>query len=508
MLKNLSRSQRGQAMPLVVACLLVLTMGAFAAMQFGVLTGGSLQVRNAVDAGALAIAARATDVPVPPSAAYSDVANSSGQITLTNINRVIGKAFLINLNAQSMQNSGQSGQSQGNAAQALNGANNISQNLVAALTDGEFLNTTFNQMGTSGGASGGGSGAQSGNQKGSKKGTPHFGTGFVHGGQTSNLSANNSQFPPGTNLNVNGMLPGYTQLMANGQPFYFVPFKQGEKSHLISTDEFNSGASPPANWQAPVPNAFQAQGNIGPNVGLNSVASAVTNPQVNYQLSIPHAFVDIQFPQTNVTWQVNGKQAGANTTYGTTQTTQNGIQNYKLGCKSKLNGYASLGNEYKGGTVLAAINGVPGTQAHQQALIDLTQRLAEIMPGFTLNQLTTLLSNQQLQPNTTDYILYPVYTTADNTNPQIVISPKSSVKAGWFNPGATPDGTAKSLGSETLQDSPNSSWGQVIGAWQLQTHHVTVNGQVMWTPGTGYDQNLGVIQFNRTAQVTFTGQCP
>jgi hypothetical protein len=489
-------------MPLVVACLLVLTVGAFAAMQFGVLTGGSQAVRNYVDAGALNVAARATDVQVEPTNSYSDVSTTSGKISLTNINRVLGKALLINANAADMKSNGQQGNlSQTNAQAAMAEANNISQQLVAALTDGQFLKTAFSQVGWEGG----GGSPQPG---GGKKSASHFGSSFVHAGQTSNVTAQQGQFPLNSGVRLNGPIPGYQAVNVNDQQFFLVPFKQGEKPHLISLDEFNAGVNPPHNWTAPVPNAFSAQGQLGSEPGVQSTSGAVSNPQQQYTLAIPHAFVEIQLQPTSTQWQVNGKQAGDNTTYKFTPVTQYGVQNKKVGCKSQLNGYASLGNEYASGTLLGAINGVPGKPAHQQAFQLITQRLNEIQPGFQQPQLEQLLKSQALVPNTTAYVLYPVYEHKDNTDPQIKIAAISQVNEGWFNPSATPDGAPKSLGIEMLQDAPNSSWGQVIGKWQLQSHQVTVNGQVMWTPGTGYNQCLGMLSLNRTANVNFKGECP
>jgi len=494
-------------MPVVIGCLLMLVVGAFVAMQFGILSGSSQQVRNAVDAGALNIAVRATDVPVAPPGEFGDVANSSGGITLANVNRVYGKAMLINLNAESMIKSGQAGQAQGSAQQAVAEADQVSQQLKKAITDQDFLTRSFSQVDFGGSSNPAGSNGSGSARHLKNKSAPSFTIGYVHGGQTSNISADPSQTPPGLSLHLGGPLVGYTVVKANGHSFYFLPFKHGEKPHLISTDEFNGHKSPPSDWSSPVPNALQASGQLGPDLAMQSTASAVVNPQLNYRLAIPHAFVEIKVQKTPVTWLVNGKKV-AESMYQFQPDTQYKVANYKVGCKSQLNGYANVGNEYKGGTLLAAFNGVPGTQAHKLALQNLAQRISEIQAGYTVKQVSQLLAQQQLVPDVYTYVIYPVYKNADNSDPQVKIAPIGNVQAGWFNSGATADGTAKSLGSESLEDSPNSNWGQVVGAWQLQAHHVNVNGQVMWTPGTGYNQCLGLLELSRSARVTFDGKCP
>jgi hypothetical protein len=495
-------SQKGQSMPLVVVCALVLVICGVAAMQIGVVLNGSQQVRNAVDAGALNTVTRAPDIKVAPTATLGDVADTSGQLGVTNINRAIGKTLLINLNAESMKNSGQAGQSQGNAQLANAELDSVSQKLEQSLKDEGSLTSSFNKV-----ASPPTQAQSPTDNNDTKKKVPQFAAGFVHAGQPSNVSSSPNQFPPNTSFNANGGLPGYTPLKANGQNMFFVPFKPGERPHLISTDEFNASSKAPSGWQSPILNSLQATGSPGSSNGIASVASAVINPQQAYSLSIPHAFVQITLPTTNVSWLVNGKQS-ATSTYQFTAETQFKVQSQKVGCKSTLNGYASVGNEYKGNTVLSAINGVPGTPAHMQAMKNIVQRVSEIDKSFNMTKLTTLLQQQALVPNTFNYILYPVYNTQDNSDPVIHISPSSQVAAGWFNPGATADGTEKSLGNESLQDSPNSNWGQVTGKWQLNTHHVNVFGQVLWTPGTGYNQCLGTLRLNRNAQVTFNGQCP
>lgn len=494
------RSRSGQSMPLVVVCALILIICAVAAINIGMVLSGSQQVRNAVDAGALNIAAHAVDVKLQPPLTLSDVADSTGQIGMTNINRAIGKTFLINLNAESMQKSGQAGQSQGNAQSAVSDLETLSQQLAHGIKDQTFLSAHFNSMLPNQGQSK----FTEARVAGSK--APQFATSYVHSGQTSNIIATANQLPAKISFNGQGALPGYKPLPANGQSMYFVPFKTGEKPHLISTDEFQANRQSPAGWQAPLPNAVQATGSTGSDSPVISVASAVMNPQQTYALSIPHGFVTITLPTTNVVWQVNGKQAAAST-YQLSAATQWKVQNQKVGCNSTLNGYASLGNEYKGGNLWAAINGVP-SPAHMQAVKDLAQRMAEVDQGFTTANLIQLLKQQPLVPNTFTYVVYPVFKSKDNSDPQIRVSPIDQVAAGWFNSGATADGTEQSLGKESLQDTPNSSWGQVTGKWQLTDHHVDVSGQVMWTPGTGYNQCLGALRLDRHAQVTFTGKCP
>jgi hypothetical protein len=183
------------------------------------------------------------------------------------------------------------------------------------------------------------------------------------------------------------------------------------------------------------------------------------------------------------------------------------VKDYDVQC-GLVNGYASLGNEYekqaKGGslTVLSAINALPGN--HEAAMKNLTQRIKEIDPSFSRNSLDALLKSQQLIDDEFDYLIYPKYNTADNTNPKIVISPRSNAQASWLNRNSLPDGGTAQVGSELLEDDPNSSWAQVRAkpnqtrpVWKLDDKHVKVTGKIMWTPGSGYNQCLGMVSFDR-----------
>src|ERR1700722_5511612 len=91
---NNQRTAGGASLFLVILSafgLIVLVWGVF---QVYLVLGGSREVRNSVDAGALNLSKRIFELRVPVDPNYQDVADSNGQIGMSNINRVWGKAYL------------------------------------------------------------------------------------------------------------------------------------------------------------------------------------------------------------------------------------------------------------------------------------------------------------------------------------------------------------------------------------------------------------------------------
>ena len=110
------RRNRGASILLIVMAGFLLVAMAYGMFQLAMLLGGSRQVRNTTDAAVLNIARRITDVRVGTNPAYADVADSNGQVGVSNINRVWGKAYLISANIDEMAKNGQlgNGNAQGN----------------------------------------------------------------------------------------------------------------------------------------------------------------------------------------------------------------------------------------------------------------------------------------------------------------------------------------------------------------------------------------------------------
>lgn len=507
MYKGKKRS-RGAALGLVIASTVVIVLLILALFQMGMLMGGSRQVRNAVDAGVLNLSTRIMEVRVPVSADYRDVADSTGNVGLSNINRIWGKAYLVNANQESMQTAGQStGASQAAAQTAFQSAQSMNNTLYGRLTDDMMLNSYFQQMSQQ---------RQATFLNGStidKSKIDVCSVALVDRGGESNILMSPSQLPAGitpqaVQLGNRTYLKGYTPMQANSKRFYFATFRAGQMPHLISDSYFEQNRPdirPTGSDYPVVPNAFKRYGEApaAPST-LQAVAAAVANPQRQYTLAIPHAFVSIQIDNT-AKWYVNGVKV-SESTYGFRPQNYHQVVDYQIPVNGGiLNGFASLGNEYQsGGNLMQAINALPGD--HNGPLMKLVQRLQEIDPSFSLNRLKNLLASQTVSPVNGKYFLYPVYSTPDLTDPRIQIAGGNNKPPAWIDPANPPDGLQASTGMEPKQvDSPNTCWEFIVGGRAASGKHWTeCSGNILWQPGTGYSQHLGELRFARLTEVYFT----
>jgi hypothetical protein len=477
--------------------------------------GGSQELRNAVDAAALNVAKRAIDVRVPPAAGFDDCADSTGSISLTAINRVWGKAALVNANVEAMNQDGQgSDAATGSGELAYQNAQATNDGLFNTLTCKGTLGNYFNDMAS----------RRSVKMLGANASTKasldvDWVTSLVDRGIESNISFNAKQLPGSSASEVaqvtrgNGsFIQGYEPFRINGKTFCFVPFRLNEMPHLISDHYFEANRgdrAPIAGVANAIPNAFCGYGsaNAGSSTMMGATAHAVANPQRQYALAIPHAFLSIQIINTAL-WFVNGKKV-AQTTYDIVPATQWGVKTYPLPSGDKLNGYASLGNEYGGGgggssTVWQAFVSVPGD--YTSSLNKLVQRIQEIKPDYSKAQLVNLLNGQPLIEKVGEYIIYPNYANGDATSPTIQISPVNHVSSAWLNPTLPAEGTAKVIANAgPLKDAPNYCWGMLLGGnSQNLQHSAELTGNFAWKPGTGYIQDLGAVKISHTTQINFT----
>jgi len=132
-------------------------------------------------------------------------------------------------------------------------------------------------------------------------------TSFVNKGEESNVMFSYDQLPSNFNPSKLGAIPvdggsayfpGYTEIHVLDHKFSFVPFKAGERPHLISGNAFNIDAADNEDAAKPpisVPNAFSSAGATekGDTFNQAAVAFAVANPQKTFELRKPHAFVRI-----------------------------------------------------------------------------------------------------------------------------------------------------------------------------------------------------------------------
>ena len=503
------RTTNGGMLPIVLACVAVLVLIIVGAFTLTLTMSGEQKVRSVVDSAALMLAEHAPDQRSNPPKGFEDCADTSGKIGLMNINRVIGKAMLINANAEAMKKDGQTGNSEASAAGANSTADSAAKDTGDKVTDQNTQKQTASfaagkKEDSGSGAMGAGAGAGS---------QPQFDSSFIHRGDESNIAINQTQLPDGIKLpdtatittEAGVCLRGYQEITANGQHFYFVPFRTKELPHLIPTEEFsaNKKDKKPLGWGSAIPNAYQVVSNGGVAPNMVSVAAAVANPGQRYKIAIPHAFVVIKLHPTTVEWKVNGQIAGSSPPYNFTPQQLQGVKQFPVQC-AKLDGFGNLGNEYKSQDLFSVMQAVPGD--HEKMFKNIDQRMREIDPEF--QSLTDLLKSIQVEdPNDLEFFLYPEYKEKDNTDPKIRINKKSAVTAAWINKFAIPDGAQKEIVKETLQDGLNTAWVVPKGSWKLQKASVKVSGQVLWTPSTGANQNLGEIEIVRKCTVDFLGKC-
>ena len=505
------RHQKGASLALVAVCAGLIILFLIACFQMALLMGGLQELNYTADSAALNIAKRSMEIKTNPTPLYQDCADSSGMIGLANINRVWGKAYLINANVEEMtanQELTSAATASGEGAYDL--AQGINNDLSVRLNDHPTLFSFFNQIASLRFLK------MFGNSQATSSTKNDWSTASVYRGDTSNLSFTFNQIPGPTNthcpsINVNDALymQGYTPLKANEKSFYFVAFHPVEMPHLVSETFFKQNQLDEnniADITNPLPNAFSAFGSA-PN-SISSRAFAIANPQRQYNLSIPHAFASINVINTAY-WIVQGKQVNI-TTYGYVPETQWGARQTPLDGSNNnhLDGYASLGNEFKGNTLWDAVQSVQGNSS--DAIAQLLQKIQEIKGDFTQGNLQQLLQQQTLLPNVNSYLIFPNYTSPDNTNPGMQIAPVSATAnktvPPWLNPQAANEGQTKTLLSqEPVQDQPNYDWEMVTGpGFHAGDHWTMVEGALDWQPGTGARQTLGQLTVVHNTRCYFT----
>jgi Flp pilus assembly protein TadG len=511
------RNKHGASILLVIAFAFTLVVCLYGTFQLIMLLGGSDELRNGVDAAALNVSKRAIEVKTPPTPDFADCADTSGGISLANINRVWGKTCLINANVEAMTAEGLgTGQASGNADNAYVSAQQINDQLLSQLTSKFTLGRNFNQLAGNRSVKMLGGDAQITSSFDSQ-----WPTALLNRGSQSNISFSNNQIPPGTTSKINAIvqgkntyMQGYAPFTVNNKMLCFVPFANNEMPHLISTTAFQTNRSdinPVPGAINPIPNAFSGSGksNAGASAGaspLSAVSYAIANPQRQYNLAIPYSFLLIQINNT-ANWYVNNKKVNE-TVYGLAPETQWGAKNSKLPCGGTLNGYASLGNEYKVATLWQVFTSLSGDPT--PVLLKLLQRIQEIKPDYSIGELQGLLQKQTLMAAQNKYIIYPAYQNADETNPSIQIVADNGVLPPWLQKALRAEGMMAPVVTETAQrDFPNYDWQEIIPGNKGQKctpgeHYAELSGVLSWQPGSGYTQCLGELRIQHTTDCFFS----
>ncbi|MBI1272016.1 hypothetical protein GC174_16435 [bacterium] len=499
------RSENGASIALAAAFFFVCVLLIYFGFNMSVIMGGSRQVRNAVDAAVLNVAKRQIETKVRSNNAFADVADSTGNIGISNINRVWGKALLVNANAEEIQRSGLANSStMGNAATSYQMAKQLNDSLVEELTDPVRLNMYFRHTSNRRGAPLLGESAKLDKAK-----DTQYQIAMVGRGDESNIRYKADQFPTqtpicGLNFRGGNYLAGYTSMMMNGKPFMFTTFHAAEMPHLISDTVFQQSkptVTPVGDFSNPIPNAWHASGVVhGEKGNLRASASAVANPQRQFDLAIPYGYVRIKM--TNVSkWYVEGELKNQREYRSEPGQKILGLAGAKLSDDKRFDGWANLGNEYNQPSLLAFMDMTGGDK--ETVYNKMTQRLKQVDPKFTKQLLKKLLAKVSLTTGVTEYFIYPVYKSADHTDPYLTVAPNTGNLPGWLNKDLPLDGDpGLVLEEKALYGEPNHCWA-VPESNPAPTGGTKFTGRIDWAPCTGFNQCLGLVKMARETKINF-----
>jgi len=339
--KNLKRKQRGNAIALGVVLALVLVTIGVGFVMLTMYIGGSAEVKNAVDSGALNVGKQSLDevyVEIDEQNPYYDVTNdgdptkNDGKINLRRINRVWAKAMLIAANSDAAKkdkyatNDGNDPSGMDSSAeQARAAAEKISNDLSDKLNDAANLQTFFTNFAQDNSARMLGMGTKVKVDPGNT-----WKTSAMDRGDESNIVLSGNIFPPEwssaaadtyslpdgytmkTTRNVTAnsedgkpytFLKGYDNLSVGDRTYYQVAFQFEQKPHLVSKSLFDRDTPqklPVGTWDNPVPNAFSVKGsavNTKSNIGESAMSWVETNPHQLFAMSMPHSFLHIKLDE-------------------------------------------------------------------------------------------------------------------------------------------------------------------------------------------------------------------
>ncbi len=502
--RNRSRNQDGASIFLIAGAAILLCALIYLGFQYCMVLGGAREVRNGVDAAVLNLSKQVCAVKVNPSPGFEDVADTSGAISMANINRVWGKAYLINANVDEMKTEGTvSGEAIASGEMAYQLAQQTNDNLRDSVTCKSTLDNLFSNLANKRGAAMLGAGKIDREQRSS------YPIALVDRGAESNLSFNPAALPKAANpsgvqVGKSSYMQGYTPFTANSKTFCFTPFRLGETPHLISDSIFTSAradAHPINGFDMPIPNAFQGSGTaFGTTTSLAAAASASVNPMQQYTMAIPHSYIRINFSSISY-WYVDSKKINT-LKYGPESGQVNGIKEYHLKNSSRvLNGFAELGTEFKRGSVDEIIHYLPGD--HTPAMQRLLQRAQEIDPDFTLAQLRALMQQQPPDLTTTTYYLFPQYQTGDLTDPKMTMATDKNLP-GWMDSAAKAEGGVIDVVKEGIKMDYEHAHCYIYGGTPTDCPKwMELTGTFKWMPGTGMGQCLGHLNISRSTTVKF-----
>ncbi|MBX9571266.1 MAG: hypothetical protein K2X77_20385 [Candidatus Obscuribacterales bacterium] len=318
---HLFRKPTGNVIFFIIVCAGILIGIGLGVLQLAMYFGGSGQMAGAVDAGALTVAKYAPQaehiLDDGDEERYMEFAdrNSLG-VSATEVNDVLAKALLIQMNQAEMERLGlASAESRDHANAMIKAAHDITEKLAAKIAKPESWQTRFE------GAANNNSLAFLGTKAKIEMDTKSgWSTSFVDRGEQSNVSFTPQQLPTGFDADTVGIkkgdkyfFKGYTPIKAGDKSLYLVPINPDGQPHLISGKTFDANTlakSPLKDWPKPFPNAISCQGkSVTDNKQTMQARSfAQINPNGTKPLQMA-GWVKIKFDQNVAHWYVNGSPA-------------------------------------------------------------------------------------------------------------------------------------------------------------------------------------------------------
>jgi hypothetical protein len=531
MKKQLQRQARGATMGVVIVCCIILIILVIGLFHVTMIFGGSQELRNSVDAGTLNVGKEAVTLTTTSKGSdeqdFDDVRDKNGEFGITNINRVLGKSFLINANAQAMDEKGMgSGDSSQHANKAVDAAQAICDKITAKLKDPTKTQPFFTDFIKVNSVNMFGKPAEV------VADNTEWDTACVDRDEETNLRVDAQQMPDGYSYpgdatkgitekgagSATQFFKGYHSIPVNSKQLAFVPYKYDEKPHLINGFYFAAQqklAVP--NWTAPVPNALSTKGKTD-KIKVNNTATAyvVTNPQHQYQLAMPHSYIHIHLDENEAKWKYQGLILDKTTHYGYYPgQTQFHIRDAGSGTMT-IN--AVLGNQYLDTTLYHAVNPLTGGQ-NDTIMNALLQRAREIKHDCTMDELKTAMMNlaecSTIGMDSGDFYIFCTYTKADNSDPKLHAARDIIAKglAPWIS-GKDADGSQKDDFDTDgrvfvpFVPTPNVVTMTMEGiGCKPGPFGASEDGHLDWKPGTGFGGCLGKLTIHRTTTIYYTGLC-
>jgi hypothetical protein len=364
----------------------------------------------------------------------------------------------------------------------------------------------------------------------------------------SGTPSNNFNMPPGYTFDQNFVtqttrkvqqngslyfLKGYRPITIGSNTFWQVPFECDGKPYLVSKTSFDqatqSKVSEIQQWSKPVPNAYSAMGKGGGATTANesAISRVLTNPNEPFQMSIPHGFIHIKVEEMQAHWYffpIGLPMDTYQTTYNFIPDLQSGYPALPGGvlCTSVTPTEIMIGAEVAGADIYRDIYSYPETDT---SLVDqtLVNRCNEMItaPGVVLStsDVYSCLHNGANIPllasgSVTDFYIY----SKDGKSISCLPAPLAFAEAPWLAEVSSqgPDGDIGTISSD-VDGQPGvpaippipivvPAFGCTpvpLGCWEWSTVHKEID----WTPGSGYNKNLGELDIKRWTNVYSLGVC-